>query len=590
MILTLNSKKIYSSFLYGAYYVIKNANELNDINYFPVPDGDTGTNLSSLMESVINKSIEEVSVADTLATISDAALIGSKGNSGLIFSQFIYGFTKVSDKEEMDQNIFIKAVKEGFITAYQSIEKPVEGTMISAMRSFSESLERNQDLGIDFKKNIELSFDNLKNEVSKTKEKLSNYKKNNIEDAGAKGFYYFIEGFISVLFMDNVDLSPVRSLKKIVDLPFSNEKDHDIDVTERYCTEVLIRTNASKHDVYKEVKDLGNSLVIGESRTIKRIHLHTNNPSAVVNKLEAFGEVLETKIDDMKLQTLNSGQKKKIGLLVDSIADIPKDILEKNDVFIYNLAILIDNHTYYDKLTIDNDKFYEVMDKSSNYPKSSSPNTVMLNKMYTQMLNAFEKVIVLSVSSKMSSTYEIFKRESKKFGDKIEVIDTLQNSVAEGLIVNHAIELINQNNSFTDIVRKIKDFRHQVKILVYVKTLKYMIRSGRLKKSIGFIARLIRLKPIISIDNDGEGIIYKKTIGNYLVEKKIISYVKKLAEKNDFDSYAIVHANNLKKALKFENKIKKITGLPALYISDISSIIAMNSGVGSVGIGVIKKG
>src|SRR5690606_6306422 len=134
---------IIRAFLNGARAVISKEKQLNEINVFPVKDADTGTNLRSLMDSILKRTQMKDTLKETLELISNAALIGSKGNSGLIFSQFIYGLSKDIHTDFMDQQILIQQIKKGYELAYEAIDMPVEGTIITLMRNWYNLL--NQD-------------------------------------------------------------------------------------------------------------------------------------------------------------------------------------------------------------------------------------------------------------------------------------------------------------------------------------------------------------------------------------------------------------------------------------------------------------
>src|SRR5690606_32889129 len=134
--------------LNGAKAVIKEEKHLNEINVFPVRDADTGSNLRSLMDSIVTRSQIKPTLKETLESISNAALIGSKGNSGLIFSQFIYGLSKDINEEYIDKETLINQIKKGYEFAYDAIDIPVEGTMITLMRSWYNLLKHNEDENI----------------------------------------------------------------------------------------------------------------------------------------------------------------------------------------------------------------------------------------------------------------------------------------------------------------------------------------------------------------------------------------------------------------------------------------------------------
>ncbi|MFW6320157.1 MAG: DAK2 domain-containing protein, partial [Bacillota bacterium] len=136
---TLTYETFYYSLLSGAKRVIEERKDLNEINVFPVPDGDTGSNLASMMQTIINDASLDADYNKTLISIADAALVGARGNSGIIFAQYINGIVdELEDKDHLDMETFADAVKNAVPYAYKAISNPVEGTMITVMREFSE--------------------------------------------------------------------------------------------------------------------------------------------------------------------------------------------------------------------------------------------------------------------------------------------------------------------------------------------------------------------------------------------------------------------------------------------------------------------
>ena len=191
MTTVISNETLYKSFLLGAKYVIREKDNLNSINVFPVADGDTGSNLSSLMKSIILKARLEYTLEGTLKSISDAAIIGARGNSGIIFASYIYGFGESVTGDTLDLDAFISLTGKASLSAYQSIEVPVEGTMITLMRLWHEILSTIKDKVNDLFGLLSNAFKQMKAVLDHTPEQLKVLKDNNVVDAGAKGILSF---------------------------------------------------------------------------------------------------------------------------------------------------------------------------------------------------------------------------------------------------------------------------------------------------------------------------------------------------------------------------------------------------------------
>lgn len=585
--IALNNKLIYNAFVIGARNVISEKNSLNKINVFPVPDGDTGTNLASLMQTIIDKASIKDTTAETMQTIVDAAIEGARGNSGIIFASYINGFYESIEKDEITIDEFITIINHAYDEAYQSINTPVEGTMITLMRAWGNALNSLKDAGHTVIDLFTKAYDMLQLELKKTTEMLAVLKENKVVDAGAKGFVHFVEGFIKSLKGEEVSV-------EFHDIPEVTEAlhiDHLDESQFRYCTEALLAANdLNVSEIKSFLNTLGDSLVVAGNPRRLRVHIHTDVPDQVFQYLASHGKILEQKVDDMIRQFEMVNHKKySIALVTDSIADLPQALVDKYQIHQYPLGLMINDTTYYDKLTIYSKDFYKMMDSLEVYPTSSQPNPKSLENFFSQLTTYYDQIIVLTVSSKMSGTHQTFLDATSKFSDKkITVIDTMQNSGAQGLLVLKAAEAIDQNKPYEDIVSMIEKLKHESRILVSVKTLKYMVKGGRVKKVTGLVGKILNLKPVISIDDKGEGIIFDKGFSIKTSNKKIFNHVESVSKTHHIDKYAIVHANAPERAEEYEKIYTELLGKKPEYIMDISSIVALSAGIGTVAIAYIK--
>jgi len=583
----LTNELIFNSFMIGAKNVINEKNNLNAINVFPVPDGDTGSNLASMMTSILERSKLGQDSMETMRSIADAAIIGARGNSGIIFAQYINGFSMGIKKEIIDKDAFVEIVTEASDCAYKAIAKPVEGTIITLMRSWALSLKHLKDAAGDFIDLMMKSFKQVKQDLVKTTEMLTVLKENKVVDAGAKGFVHFIEGFIKALKGEEVfmDFEEVE----MIDHP---HVDHLDETQTRYCTEALLHDKHFNVDEIKPILEtLGDSLVVAGSDRTLRIHIHTDHPEDVFAYLNSIGRIAEQKVDDMKMQFEVVNQRNyPIALVTDSIADLPVELVEKYQIHMVPLNLMINKTSFLDKLTIHSSRFYDMMNTLKVYPTSSQPNAKSLENFFSFLTTYYNDVIVLTVSQKMSGTYQSFVDAASKFGKHdIRVIDSRQNSGAEGLLVLKAAQMIEAGKKMDDIVASLEKLRQQTKILVSVKTLKYMVRSGRVSKVTGWVGKVLNLKPVISIDEAGNGIIFNKGLSLRSSNNKIKKHVEEVQKTYGIETYAIVHANATNRANEYAKGYEEIIGKKPEYIMDISTVVAMNAGIGSVAIAYIRK-
>jgi len=570
-VMTLKGNDIYFAFLAGARKLISEKKHLNKINVFPVPDGDTGSNMSFLMQTIINEAIPSENLSDTVESIANAALNGSRGNSGIIFAEFFNGlYERLKGKAQAKIEDFKEAVKHAIQKAYQAIMNPVEGTILTVLRKAFEITGKHENFNSYFK----TSLAQAKIALAETTEQLEVLKKNGVVDAGAEGFTAFLEGINYYLESGVTDI-PVH--EEIEDASIDI---HDMVVTERYCTEaLLINVNRTSQDIKMIFKDFGSSLIVSGRSEKMRIHIHTDNPDKFFYKLREYGTVLEQKIDDMIRQQQSISLKHPtIGLVTDSIADIPQKLMDKYHIHLLPMHLLVDDVSYLDRLSVSTETFYELLKTAKSF-SSAQPDKKTIERTLDFLSDHYESIIVITVADKLSGTYGAITQYAKT-NKKITVFDSKQNSGAEGLIVLEAAKKIWEESSINEVLRHITDVRDKTKIYVSVKTLKYMVRQGRVGKATGILAKILNLKPVISLDKDGGGLIKEKAFSLRKNEKQILALLQKAPVKE----YVMVHSLEPARANKLAQKIETLLGMKPLYTTMISPIVAMNAGIGAVGV------
>lgn len=572
------------AFQQGALQLIQHKQRLNQINVFPVSDGDTGSNLASLMQAILEETTDESqTVIEVFEKVADASLIGARGNSGIIFAQYFNGiYNHLLKLEETDSvKSFLESVKVAITEAYQAIERPVEGTIITVIRSWAEALSNGEP-------NLENLLSNAlltaKTALENTPNQLKVLKKNQVVDAGAQGFYFFIEGFTHAFVAKN-DLQPEVKQQKIT-LDYSKENHaHVTEPTERYCTEILLdQVQLSKHDLQEQLKDFGDSLVIAVNRGKARIHIHTNKPAEVLAYLSIVGQPIQQKADDMLLQyQVNKQRKAPIALVTDSIADLPAEYLLNNQIHVLPMNILIGETSYIDKITIQSDQFLAMDQRTS--ATSSQPTLKTVENLFSFLETRYEAILVITVAGKLSGTFHTVKEAAKRrSGTRIEVVDSHQNSAAQGLLVMAANEWIQAGRSFDEIVAAVLTKRDQMNILVSVDDLNPMIQSGRIPQAVGRLAKTVNLKPIVSLDLLGEGKLSNFAFSQAGNEKKILTEVVKANEEKVIKRYALIHADELAKAQRWGQELQNKLGFAPSFITDVSTVVAMSAGGGSVAV------
>lgn len=587
---TINKENLYKALINGAIEVMENRLHLNKINVFPVADGDTGSNLYSMMNSIVINTEVKASIRETLESIADSAIIGARGNSGLIFAQYLYGISQVTgDLTDISDKEFVLAAQRGFTKAYGAVEEPVEGTILTTMRIFYETLAYEIHGELSLHELLERAYNNVEEAVTKTTDQLVSLKKASVVDSGAKGFAFFIKGFIDGLKGNTRESIDIKTLK-FEDFDLEHDTHQDAIPGNRYCTEALIEGDDIKLSNLKERLTIyGDSLVVAGNHQKARIHIHTNTPSRLFDDLSREHNILSQKVDDMlrQYQWLHQRKYKRV-IVSDSIADIPTSILDEYQVVTIHLDLLLGIESYIDKLTIKNNMLFKRAKERQVHPTSSQPSLSKIEKLYEDLLNHYDEIIVITVSKKLSGSYNVINTAAKLFDNKIKVIDSKQNSVAQGLLLYQLIDKVDSNLMTERIIREIEKESNKTKILVAINTLDNMVASGRLPSLIGKIGRFIGLKPIITLKN-GYGVIDEIAFTNRQATAKIIKQLKKINEDIGIKRYALTYVVDEISAIALSKEIESALGFPCDYLVESSSIIAAGAGEGALAVAYITK-
>ena len=288
----------------GARLLENNKEIINAMNTFPVPDGDTGTNMSLTMRSAlaeVNK-VNTESIDSVAAALATGSLLGARGNSGVILSQIFRGFAKgLEGKEKATPQEFAAAMQSGVQAAYKAVMKPVEGTMLTIARESAKAALASANRGAGFTQMLQETVEHAEKVLAKTPDMLPVLKEAGVVDAGGRGLIDIYTGFLLHLQGEEI---PAES----IEVPETRlERPHDVFHTEEiefgYCTELIVRgENLVPEKIRQEISSLGDSVLsVGDSNTVK-VHIHTNNPGLILEKCIAYGSLHDIKIDNMREQ------------------------------------------------------------------------------------------------------------------------------------------------------------------------------------------------------------------------------------------------------------------------------------------------
>jgi len=591
-VVEMDGRRLYYTFIAGARKVIEHQVELNKINVFPVNDGDTGTNLASTIRAVVDSLHPHRSYKITADRIAETTLINARGNSGIIFAQFLYGMSiETGNFKTITIKQFAESIKNSVRYIYEAVANPVEGTMLTVIKDWANYIYDNRNIITDFNQLFLSSIKVLNSSLIATKSKLAVLTKANVVDAGARGFVFFVEGIIDFITNRNLkDLIQVRSETALFE---KIEESIPEKVDFRYCTEALIKnTSLDNKSLLHLLERFGNSIVVAGSDKMRRLHVHTNNPAGLFNELRHTGTLAFQKADDMVRQSqVVYDRKWKIALVTDSTCDLAQDIIDNYQINMLPININFGENHYLDKVTIQPEQFYTLLKENKDYPKSSQVNEKSFTNLYSHLASHYDSIIAIHLSDKLSGTFnssqKAAKAISKEFNKPISVIDSKNLSGALGLVVLRTAKAIEEGYSHDQVVSMAENWTNHLKIFVSVKSIKYLVRGGRVSAVRGMIARLLNINPIVSIDESGKPIVFDKTFSQRANMEKVMSYVTKISREKTIWNYIVLHANNDDAAHWYSIKMETLTGKKPVSVVNISPIIGANAGIGAASVALM---
>lgn len=518
----------------------------------------------------------------------------ARGNSGIIFAHFLHGFAnEVTAKAEIDLPTFIAAVKKSSDRVHEVILNPVEGTLLTIIKSWARSLEQHYEHQSSFDAFIAAIMADLKAAVDMTPSQLPILKAKGVVDSGAKGFYHFMIGIQNYISKGNAFIFPDADPVQADDHPVF----HETSTTppyHRFCCEAMLCDSPSDlMQVKTEMMPFGDSLVVAGGHGRLRIHLHTNSPEAFFSKLQTFGTLSQIKADDMMLQhAVVAHRQSRIAIVTDSIADLPKGFDLQHQVFVLPLHLEVNGVDHLDRISLSVGRFYELNENLKEQPKSSLPSIKQVESLLDFLTTYYEGILMIHVSDKLSGTYNMVASVAETFkgqGVPIKVINTLTNSGAQGLLVQEACKMARMGLSLSEISVALDQRIPLTKILVAVDTVRYLARSGRVSHRMGKLAQFFKIKPIMTIDPLGYGKAYGASISMQKVLSKLKRQVLKDHHAHGIESFNIVHAACPERAEVLAHEIGDLLNMPVSYLAEISPIVGAVSGEGAIAVSYIMK-
>ncbi len=607
----ITHEQLKKMFLFSYKKIEEQKEQINKINVFPVPDQDTGTNMSKTLWG-IKEAIEKKDFKDfeeISAVALDGALTYAQGNAGVIYTGFLAGFLSLLDKNPINAKKLSLAFEKGAERARLSIQNPKEGTILDVIDAAKTVFQEESEKENDIIKILIKATKRAKDALLATREKMEIFRKANVVDAGGLAFLMILESYLE-------SLEPSLALAPEGDSEKSSEKIKRFVQTISYRYEIVCLIKDLRFDektLQKKMKNLGNSLDIVRIGDRIKLHIHTDFPDGVKQIARESGEIESLRVEDMAKEVMGepSLRNVSIGIVTEDIASLLPKILERYQIEIAPAIIdwpdfeKIPGENIYQKLReIDRlgiktfpktsqatpKSYLEAFEKQFQKPSAKAELGAGLVPHRNGASGAgFEKILCVTISSKLSGCYNsaLQARSMTKEPERIFVLDSQNAAAGQALLILRALELIQEQREIAEIVEELKNSLPKIHLYAIFEDPKYVESIGRISKSQADWARRmkrINLHPLMAL-KDGVlqkgGIIFAKNMAEAIF-KKIVKESKNERKQGRKIRVVINQADNLEGAENLKTLLKKEIEAEISFIGEVPTLIGTVVGPGTL--------
>ena len=579
------------SLLAAADWVAAGRDDLNRINVFPVPDGDTGTNMCLTLRAVAQalRSLGDapVPLPHVAEAIAQASIRGARGNSGLMLSQFLLGL-----REGLGQRLragaaeLAHAIAVGFERLSASLDDPVEGTILTVAREAADEARNargERDLRVFMRRIVRRADEALQ----RTPDLLAALKTAGVVDAGAKGFVRLLDGVRRLIEEGHVAEGAVDRLLPATSAAAQAEVAADRDY--RFCTELMVRARTTPlpaaADVRAALRSLGGSIVVLQTGDLLKAHIHTDTPDAVFQLGAAWGTLESSKADDMRAQHQALQARRPVAFVSDTACDLPDELVLQYDIGLVPTQLIVDERAYRDRLELTSAEFFQRL-RAGQPATTSQPTPQAFADAYADASRAGDHVIAVVVSKALSGTCANAEAAARRFpGGPVTVVNSRSASLGEGLLVLRGVELASEGWAPEAIARELERVRRQSGGFFTVESFDRLVRSGRVSRGKAWLGTKLNLKPVMALTMEGTIDPVARVRGKEAARRRILALVDRaLTPRPRALRMGVAHGDIPEFAETLRAELVARYRPTQCLVSPITPVIAAHAGIGAWGV------
>lgn len=572
----------------AADWVAAGRDEINRLNVFPVPDGDTGTNFSLTLRAAADacRALGNASLSETARIMARGAVLGARGNSGMMLAHFLLGFSEgIGTREQASAREIAGALSQGAAALQNSLDDPREGTILTVAREAAAAAARAAADSPDVSVFMDRMLAEGEIALAHTPELLAVLKEAGVVDAGGKGFMRMIEGVVRFIQGDPILPAPAGEPASYAfpaaEMSVAAERDF------QFCTEFIVRGEQlpPANEVRAAMHQFGASVGVALVSDILKVHVHTDTPEAVFTYAGRWGTLTFSKADDMRAQhrALQHQTRRPVAVVTDSSADLPDAVLDRHHIALVPLQILFGDAVFQDRVGIKPEEFYRRLRASRELPTTSQPTPGDFVRVFRSALGEADEVLAVLLGSSLSGTFQGAQAAIRAAGlQGIHLVDSRAASLCLGLLALRAAELAESGWGAASIAVELQRVRSQSGVLITLDTYDNLIRSGRVTRGKAWLAGMLDVKPILSLDQAGRIVPVDRVRGREAVVNRILALVdRQLTPRPKTVRFGVAHADAPEVAERVRTALVAAYQPRDCFVSLATGVLATHVGPGA---------
>lgn len=516
----------------GARRVIADRDQLNRINVFPVPDGDTGNNLACTLQSVLAGALSRRTddAGELLRRVGEDAIDGARGNSGAILAQFLQGVSEAAGRVRcLDPAVLTQAVRGGAAAARQALSEPREGTILSVIQAFAQGLDPQAGTA-GLREWFDSALARTRQALADTPRQLPVLARAGVVDAGAKGFVDLLEGVAEYLAGGRLRNQPEAAgadsggcAEVHLEAAENEHPEH------RWCSECLVLGERLDRLALREaVAALGVScLVIAGTPCRVRVHAHAADVAALFDVCAGFGRLEGCKADDMQAQQAHVGRGG-VAVVVDTSADLPEGLAERLGIALVPLRINVGERDYLDKIALRPGDFYRRLRAGGELPRTSQPPPGDFRRQFEFLLAHHPELVYVGLSRAVSGTLQSGETAAARVGTgRARVFDSRNAAAGQALLAIAAAELAAAGETMETILGELERLRPLTLTWAAARDAGHAARGGRVPRWAASLASALGLTAVAGFAADGRLRVCGALFGRRRASERFARYVLK---------------------------------------------------------------